>query len=78
MRHHCYIYAKELAAWYHLNLRWKVIEEKEKWMEDIPSIQVRFWKEAAAKGAGTGKTMIYSYSQESSSFKDNWEILYDW
>jgi len=62
----------------HSGVVWKVIEEKEKWMEDIPSIQVRFWKEAAAKGAGTGKTMIYIYSQESSSFKDNWEILYDW
>jgi NhaP-type Na+/H+ or K+/H+ antiporter len=69
---------------------WKVIEEKETWVESvgsskeessanlIPAIHLRFWKEAGNKGPGTGETKYYQYSQKDSSFSDHWEILYDW
>jgi NhaP-type Na+/H+ or K+/H+ antiporter len=73
------------------NTVWKVIEEKEIWLEKscasddskeittlVPSIEVRFWKEDSGDGPGTGKTLSYRYSLNDSSFGDHWEILYDW
>ncbi|MBW2017185.1 MAG: sodium:proton antiporter [Deltaproteobacteria bacterium] len=70
---------------------WKVIEEKESWIEgpedtpssgtipsQIPAISLRYWKEGSGDGPGTGKTMIYRYSQVDPSFGDHWEIIYDW
>jgi len=70
---------------------WKVIEEKETWIENpewtrggktfyqlIPAIHIRYWKEDSSQGPGTGKTRHYRYSQKDPSFADHWEILYDW
>ena len=70
---------------------WKVIEEKEIWIKTplsndslrkvdiIPAIQIRYWCEDTHQGAGTGKTLAYQYSESNtSSFNEDWEILYDW
>ncbi|MFH1123460.1 MAG: hypothetical protein V1758_07325 [Pseudomonadota bacterium] len=70
---------------------WKVIEEKETWIEDptepgkeqalsrlLPAIHLRYWKKETSNGPGTGKTLSYRYSHKEPSFKDHWEILYDW
>ncbi|MBN1832539.1 MAG: cation:proton antiporter [Deltaproteobacteria bacterium] len=70
---------------------WKVIEEKETWIEPssgpgrgkstdglIPAISLRYWKEDMGNGPGTGKTMFYRYSQMDMPFDHHWEILYDW
>ena len=70
---------------------WKVIEEKETWIEAkgkppqgpspaplVPAIYIRFWRENSGTGPGTGKTQGYYYSQEDSPFRKHWEILYDW
>ena len=62
---------------------WKIIEEKEVWMEGpdphiIPGIFVKYWREDTTSGPGTGKTMSYRYSQNDPPFDDYWEILYDW
>jgi NhaP-type Na+/H+ or K+/H+ antiporter len=70
---------------------WKVIEEKETWIEDpvrtqdgktssqwIPAIHIRYWKEDSSRGPGTGKTLHYRYSRRDPSFAEHWEILYDW
>ena len=70
---------------------WKVIEEKETWLEEkaaslkttspaqlVPGIYLRSWREDSGTGPGTGKTQGYSYSRDDSSFGKHWEILYDW
>ncbi len=70
---------------------WKVIEEKEMWLEQpsaaggsddaprmIPAICIRYWGEEISKKSGKNKTLSYHYTQEDASFKENWEILYDW
>ena len=67
---------------------WKVIEEKEVWMEDAtvssgsarltPAIYLRYWRDASKTDPGTGKTRSYRYSQIDPSFDEHWEILYDW
>ncbi len=70
---------------------WKVIEEKETWVEAqdafgegegtaplLPAISLRYWKEGTSSGPGTGKTLGYRYSEMDSPFKDHWEIIYDW
>ena len=57
---------------------WKVIEEKEIWVENIPTIQVRFWQEESGNEPGTGKTMTHSYGKNGVTFEKAWEILYDW
>jgi NhaP-type Na+/H+ or K+/H+ antiporter len=70
---------------------WKVIEEKESWVEDptdpskepsganlLPAIYLRYWKNDGNTRPGTGKTMVYRYSQKDPVFSDQWEILYDW
>ena len=70
---------------------WKVIEEKETWIEapamsvehdagspPIPAISQRYWKENSSNGPGTGKTLTCRYSQRDASFDHHWEILYDW
>lgn len=70
---------------------WKVIEEKETWLErseipdetapmrsrPIPAISLRYWKENSSNGPGTGRTMSYRYSQRDPSFHDYWEVIYD-
>ena len=70
---------------------WKVIEEKETWIEapdtsgkgkgavrPVPAILLRYWKEDTSNGPGTGKTLEHRYSEMDSSFGRHWEILYDW
>ena len=70
---------------------WKVIEEKETWLEEkadplkvpsparlVPAIYIRYWREGSGTEPGTGKTQDYYYTQEDSSFGKHWEILYDW
>ena len=73
------------------NTVWKVIEEKEVWIENVldpsfpktdirmvPAIKLRFWKDGSGSAPGRGKTMERQYSQNHSGFDENWEILYDW
>jgi NhaP-type Na+/H+ or K+/H+ antiporter len=70
---------------------WKVIEEKETWIEApdaggkgeegahaVPAISLRYWKEKTSNGPGTGKTLFYRYSHLDTPFERNWEVLYDW
>ena len=70
---------------------WKIIEEKEVWIEGsqegktgeqarelLPAIHLRYWKEGSSDGPGKGKTMAYRYSQRDPSFHNHWEVLYDW
>ena len=67
---------------------WKVIEEREVWIEDdrskgspekafppIPALYVRYWKVDEEGAPGTGKTRIYRYSQQDQSFHRFWEPL---
>lgn len=70
---------------------WKVIEEKETWIEApvkpgqdkgsprlIPAISLRYWREDTGNGPGTGQTMFYRYSKVDPHFDRFWEVLYDW
>ncbi|MDZ7700151.1 MAG: cation:proton antiporter [Deltaproteobacteria bacterium] len=69
---------------------WKVIEEKETWIDApktadgeagppaIPAITLRFWREGSSDGPGTGTTLKRRYSQVDTPFDRHWEILYDW
>jgi NhaP-type Na+/H+ or K+/H+ antiporter len=70
---------------------WKVIEQKEMWVKEpsasgssdanprmIPAIYIRYWGEEISNNSGKDKTLSYRYTQEDTSFKENWEILYDW
>jgi NhaP-type Na+/H+ or K+/H+ antiporter len=70
---------------------WKVIEQKEMWVPEssagdnsdgaprmIPAIYIRYWGEEISNNFGKNKTLSYHYTHEDSSFKENWEILYDW
>ena len=66
---------------------WKIIEEKEVWIEvsedeelepgPMPAIYIRYWQPESSSVPGQGKTMEYRYSFIDSSFHANWEILYD-
>ncbi len=69
---------------------WKVIEEKEVWLNGrdgadaavheaapIPAISLRFWRDEPGLEPGTGTTLSYRYSPVDQSFHDHWEILYD-
>jgi hypothetical protein len=67
---------------------WKIIEEKEEWLEapgeqelepgaTTPAIYLRYWQPESAPAPNTGKTMEYRYSILDSSFHSHWEILYD-
>ena len=75
----------------HSSRIWKVIEEKEVWLEEpsaagsfedaprlIPAICLRYWGEETSKEKGKGKTMSFHYTQKDPSFHEHWEILYDW
>ncbi|MFO8048946.1 MAG: cation:proton antiporter [Desulfosudaceae bacterium] len=67
---------------------WKVIEEKEAWLNSDqagpgpehsePAIYQRYWLEGSADRPGTGRTMTCRYSSRDPAFTDYWEILYDW
>ena len=69
---------------------WKIIEEKEVWMNNpdaqesraheatqMPAVSLRFWRDEPNLDPGTGKTMSHRYSPIDPSFQDHWEILYD-
>jgi NhaP-type Na+/H+ or K+/H+ antiporter len=66
---------------------WKVIEEKEVWLDlkevpgreeaAVPAIHYRFWMPETSSGPGTGRTMESRYSLVGSSFQSHWEIMYD-
>jgi NhaP-type Na+/H+ or K+/H+ antiporter len=66
---------------------WKVIEEKEVWLEaaetaglepgPTPAIYLRYWKPDSGSTPGTGKTIEHRYSFVDRSFYANWEIMYD-
>jgi len=73
------------------NTVWKVIEEKESWIEGpataggeegptqlLPAIFLRYWKEKTSNGRGRGKTLTCRYSEMDVPFDRHWEILYDW
>jgi hypothetical protein len=68
-----------------------VIEQKEMWVKDlsaggssdgappmVPAIFLRYWGEEISNNSGKNKTLSYHYTQKDASFKENWEILYDW
>jgi Kef-type K+ transport system membrane component KefB len=62
---------------------WKIIEEKEEWMEGsnkhlIPCIFVKYWREDTSSGPGTGRTISHCYNHNDPPFENYWEILYDW
>jgi NhaP-type Na+/H+ or K+/H+ antiporter len=75
----------------HSSRIWKVIEEKEVWLEEpsaagssedaprlIPAIYLRYWGEETSEEEGKGKTLSFHYTQKDPSFHVHWEILYDW
>jgi solute carrier family 9B (sodium/hydrogen exchanger), member 1/2 len=67
----------------HFGTVWKIVEEKEVWMEGpdkhlIPGIFVKYWREDTGSGPNSGKTMSYRYSHNDPPFDNYWEILYDW
>ena len=75
----------------HSNRIWKVIEEKEVWLEEpspaggtdeaprmIPAIYLRYWGEETSNEEGKGKTLSFYYTQQDPSFNKHWEIIYDW
>jgi NhaP-type Na+/H+ or K+/H+ antiporter len=64
--------------------RWKVIEEKELWVENqpgngrpgvIPAVYLRFWKPKDGQDPGRGKTLSHRYIPGDDSFSHYWEIL---
>ncbi len=62
---------------------WKVIEEKECWMEGpegkpVPAIGLRLWNEQKSTGEGKGKTVNITFTPDSQPFSTRWEIIYDW
>ncbi len=62
---------------------WKVIEEKEFWLEGegdtaIPAIELRLWAEQKSNGQGRGETQYITYTPTSPPFSTEWEIIYDW
>jgi len=70
---------------------WKIIEEREVWIEAspeespgererglLPAIHLRYWKKDSSNIPGKGRTMTYRYSQQDPSFRNHWEVLYDW
>lgn len=64
---------------------WKVIEEKEVWVEATPSeagaprllpaIYLRYWKPRPDMPAGKGRTLSHRYLPGDQSFHHHWEIL---
>jgi NhaP-type Na+/H+ or K+/H+ antiporter len=65
--------------------QWKVIEEKELWVENpsgnggppgvMPAVYLRFWKLQEGQGPGQGKTLAHRYYPGDDSFSQYWEIL---
>ena len=70
---------------------WKVIEEKEVWLDqndsrDVaggqrpaePAIYQRYWKTDSNAPAGKGLTREYYFTRMEQGIKNEWEILFDW
>ncbi|RUM89647.1 MAG: sodium:proton antiporter [Thermodesulfatator sp.] len=67
---------------------WKVIEEKEIWLEDhngeggkaipVPAIELRLWREEKGIEPGKGQTTYRIYRPGDPPFTAEWEIIYDW
>jgi Kef-type K+ transport system membrane component KefB len=74
------------------NKIWKVIEEREIWLDNPvsdprqgapdppsqPAIYQRYWPDNGDGQAGKGKTMERTYRPGDVPFPNEWEILYDW
>lgn len=62
---------------------WKVIEEKETWLNERedrpprPAIELRLWKVQEGCQPGTGPTRDLLYQPGGFSFQGEWEILFD-
>lgn len=66
---------------------WKIIEEKEVWVEDvavgaargpsIPGINLRFWHPRKDELIGAGKTMQQTYVNNGGAFYQHWEVIPD-
>ncbi len=63
---------------------WKIIEEKEIWVDNgqktgpVPGIEICYWRDGSGNGPGTGQTRTLQYTPQSPGFHDQWEVLYDW
>ena len=67
---------------------WKVIEERETWLENqtgqgeagqpVPAIELRLWREDEMTQPGKGQTTFRIYRPDDPSFSADWEIIYDW
>ncbi len=62
---------------------WKVIEEREFWLEGpenmaVPAIELRLWAEQKSSGQGQGETQYITFTPDSQPFNTQWEIIYDW
>lgn len=66
---------------------WKIIEEKEVWVEDVevgeargpsvPGINLRFWQSRKDGLIGVGKTMSQTYVNGGGAFYKHWEVIPD-
>ncbi len=66
---------------------WKIIEEKEVWVEDvavgeargpsIPGIILRFWQPRQDELIGVGKTLNQTYVNDGGAFYQHWEVIPD-
>ena len=62
---------------------WKVIEERESWIEGpggeaVPAIELRLWNEQKSTSQGKGDTQYITFTPSSQPFATDWEIIYDW
>ncbi len=67
---------------------WKVIEERELWLENnnghadtahpTPAIELRLWREGQRSEPGKGQTIYKIYKPDDAPFTKEWEIIYDW
>jgi len=70
---------------------WKVIEEKEVWLEKAslqdtaegrlpaePAIYQRYWKTGPQVAAGKGQTREYYFTRSGLGVAEEWEVLFDW
>ncbi len=67
---------------------WKVIEEREFWLENnngnaeilqpTPAIELRLWREEKDSDPGQGQTTYRIYKPGDAPFTAEWEVIYDW
>ena len=63
---------------------WKVIEEKETWLNNkpeyekpVPRIELRVWRVDEGRPPGTGETRMMDFTPGEHGFQERWEIMYD-